>query len=173
MSSAVYGATRESMIATASAPSRTAGSSGPGPESMALRSTFTNSMKRATATLKRNVSTARAASWSARWVALRTARSPVVGSTPGAEVTSPDNRHARARNLAEPAGETSAQSTSSSGGPAKTMDSRMASTPCSANSSDKRTRFPRDLLIAEPSITTMPWFSKRVNGSLKSTKPMS
>ena len=30
---------------------------------------------------------------------------------------------------------------------------------------------PRDLLIAEPSICTMPWLSSAVNGSLKSTMP--
>jgi len=88
-------------------------------------------------------------------------------------VTSPDSRQARARNLAEPAGETSAQSMSSSGGPANTMVSRTASTPCSASSSVSRTRFPRDLLIADPSMTTMPWFRSRVNGSVNETMPMS
>ena len=62
---------------------------------------------------------------------------------------------------------------SSSGGPAKTIDRRIASTPCSLSSSDSRTRLPRDLLMAEPSITTMPWLSSRVKGSAKSTMPMS
>ena len=57
------------------------------------------------------------------------------------------SRQARARNLTEPVGDTSAQSMSSSGGPAKTIVSRTASTPCSASSSDSRTRLPRDLLI--------------------------
>jgi hypothetical protein len=81
--------------------------------------------------------------------------------------------HARARNLFEPDGDTSAQSMSSSGGPAKTIVSRIASTPFTASSSDSRTRLPRDLLIAEPSITTIPWFNSRVNGSVKSSRPMS
>ena len=58
MSSAVYGATRDSMMATASAASRTAGSAAPQPESMALRVALTSSMVWATATLNRNVSTA-------------------------------------------------------------------------------------------------------------------
>ena len=53
ISSAVYGATRESMIATASAASRTAGSAAPTPESIALRAALTNSIVLATATLKR------------------------------------------------------------------------------------------------------------------------
>ena len=53
ISSAVYGATKDSMIATASVASRTAGSVGPQPESIALRVTFTSSMVRATATLNR------------------------------------------------------------------------------------------------------------------------
>ena len=77
-------------------------------------------------------------------------------STPGLLVTSPDKRQARVKNLTEPAGETSDQSTSSSGGPAKTIDKRIASTPWFASSSDKRTKFPRDLDMAEPSIKTMP-----------------
>ena len=144
------------MIATASAPSRTAGSSEPGPESIALRSTLTSSITRATATLNRNVSTAWAASCRARWVALRTFSSPPRGSLTGDDVTSPASRQARARNLVEPDGDTSAQSTSSSGGPAKTIDRRIASTPCRLSSSDNRTRLPRDLLIAEPSMITMP-----------------
>ena len=95
------------------------------------------------------------------------------GATPGSLVTSPDKRQARARNFLEPDGETSAQSTSSSGGPANTMVRRIASTPCTASSSDSRTILPRDLLIAEPSMTTMPWVSSRVKGSVKSSKPMS
>ena len=32
---------------------------------------------------------------------------------------------------------------------------------------------PRDLLIAEPSMPTMPWFSRFVNGSSKSIIPRS
>ena len=86
-------------------------------------------MTRATATLKRKDSTAKPASCNALWVALRNARSPVLKSTPAALVTSPDNLHARVKNLTEPDGETSDQSTSSSGGPAKTIDKRIASTP--------------------------------------------
>ena len=157
------------MIATASAASRTAGSAGPTPESIALRVLLTSSIVRATSELKRNVSTACAPSLRARCVALRSAVSPDAGSTPGDDVTSPESRQALARNLRDPAGDTSAQSMSSSGGPANTMLSRIASTPLSTSSSDSRTRLPRDLLIAEPFITTMPWLSSRVNGSVKST----
>ena len=117
------------MIAIASTASRTAGSAAPGPESIALRVAFTSSITRAMATLKRKDSTANAASCNALWVALRSAISPVAKSTPGLEVTSPDKRQARLKNLTEPDGETSAQSTSSSGGPEKTIDKRIASTP--------------------------------------------
>ena len=113
-------------------------------------------MIRATATLNLNDSTAKPASCNALCVARRSSRSPVLGSVPTADVTSPDKRQALAKNLTEPAGETSAQSTSSSGGPAKTIVKRIASTPWTFNSSDKRTKLPRLLLIAEPSITTMP-----------------
>src|ERR687886_441396 len=173
MSSAVYGANSDSMTATASTASRTAGSAAPGPLSTALRVALTSSMTRATATLKRIVSTARVASSTARAVARRSATSPASGAVPRGLVTSPDSRQARARNFAEPVGETSAQSMSSSGGPANTIVRRIASTPCADSSSDSRTRLPRDLLIAEPSMTTMPWFSSRVNGSVNETIPMS
>ena len=96
-----------------------------------------------------------------------------MASTPGSLVTSPARRQARARNFLAPAGDTSAQSTSSSGGPANTIVRRTASTPLTASSSERRTRFPRLLLMAEPFITTMPWLSSRVKGSVKSTRPMS
>ena len=144
------------MIAVASTASRTAGSAGPQPLSMALRVALTSSITRAIATLKRKDSTAKAASCNALCVALRSEISPVLKSTPGALVTSPDKRQARVKNLTEPAGETSDQSTSSSGGPAKTIDKRIASTPWLASSSERRTRFPRDLDIADPSIKTIP-----------------
>ena len=140
----------------ASTASRTAGSADPGPESIALRVALTSSITRATATLKRNDSTAKSASCKALCVAFRSESSPVEKSTPGALVTSPDRRQARDRNLTDPDGETSDQSTSSSGGPAKTIDKRIASTPWCSNSSDKRTRLPRLFDIAEPSMTTMP-----------------
>ena len=143
-------------MAIASTASRTAGSAGPAPESMALRVAFTSSITRATATLNLNDSTAKSASCNALCVTLRRERSPVEKSTPGALVTSPDKRQARERNLTEPDGETSDQSTSSSGGPAKTIDNRIASTPWCSSSSDKRTKLPRLFDIAEPSITTMP-----------------
>ena len=71
ISSAVYGATRLSRIATASAASRTAGSAGPQPESMALRVALTSSMVRATSTLKRWASTSCSASCTVRWVTRR------------------------------------------------------------------------------------------------------
>ncbi|CAB4753991.1 unannotated protein [freshwater metagenome] len=144
------------MMAIASTASRTAGSAGPAPESIALRVALTSSITRATATLKRKDSTAKSASWSALCVARRSEISPVEKSTPGALVTSPDRRHARDKNLTEPEGETSDQSTSSSGGPANTIDKRIASTPWCSSSSDKRTKLPRLFDIAEPSITTMP-----------------
>ena len=86
-------------------------------------------MTRATATLKRKDSTANPASCKALCVALRSARSPVLKSTPAGLVTSPDNLQARVKNFTEPDGETSDQSTSSSGGPAKTIERRIASTP--------------------------------------------
>jgi hypothetical protein len=106
-------------------------------------------------------------------VTLRSPPEPVAGSAPIGELTSQDSRQARARNRADPAGDTSAQSMSSSGGPAKTMVSRTASTPCSSSCSDSRTRLPLPLLIAEPSICTMPWFSNRANGSTTGTMPRS
>ena len=62
ISSAVYGATSDSRMATASAASRTAGSAGPQPESIALRVAFTSSIVRATITLNRCDSTSSAAS---------------------------------------------------------------------------------------------------------------
>ena len=117
----------------------------PEPASTALRVALTSSMARATATLNRMVSIARVASSTARAVARRSASSPSAGSAPGSLVTSPASRQARARNFADPAGDTSAQSMSSSGGPAKTIVSRTASTPCSASSSDSRTRLPAGL----------------------------
>ena len=67
----------------------------------------------------------------------------------------------------------SAQSMSSSGGLAKIIVSRMASTPCAASCSPRSTPLPSDLDIALPWLITWPWFSSRVNGSLKSTMPMS
>ena len=138
-----------------------------------MRAAFTISITLATATLKRYTSIAEAASSINRCTTVRSPRSPVAASTPGSLVTSPASRQARARNRRELPGETSDQSMSSSGGPANTIDSRIASTPCSLSSSDSRTRLPRDLLMAEPSITTMPWLSSRVKGSAKSTMPMS
>ncbi|CAB4801832.1 unannotated protein [freshwater metagenome] len=117
------------MIAIASTASRAAGSAGPHPESIAFRAEFTNSMMRATATLNLKDSTANPASCTALCVALRKETSPLEKSTPGALVMSPDKRHARLRNFTEPAGDTSDQSTSSSGGPEKTIDKRIASTP--------------------------------------------
>ena len=62
ISSAVNGATSESMMAIASTASRTAGSPAPHPESTALRVALTSSITRAIATLKRKDSTANPAS---------------------------------------------------------------------------------------------------------------
>ena len=160
------------MTATASTASRTAGSAGPQPVSIALRVALTSSIIRATATLNRKSSTAAAASATARWVTLRSPASPVVGSAPTGGGDVPGQPPGRWPGTAPTrCGETSAQSMSSSGGPANTIVSRTASTPWVPSSSDSRTRLPRDLLMAEPFITTMPWFSSRVNGSVKSTSP--
>ena len=67
----------------------------------------------------------------------------------------------------------SAQSMSSSGGPAKTRVRRTASTPNSASWSPRLTPLPSDLLILRPWLMTMPWFSWAENGSTKSIIPMS
>src|SRR5665811_1795181 len=119
ISSARYGVYSESRIATASTASRTAGSAAPTPVSIALRVALTSSITRATTTLNLNDSTRIAASCTVLWVTERSAASPARGSAPGSLATSRASRHARARNLVDPAGETSDQSTSSSGGPAK------------------------------------------------------
>ena len=67
----------------------------------------------------------------------------------------------------------SAQSMSSSGGLAKIIVSRIASTPCAASCWPRSTPLPSDLDIARPWLITWPWFSSRVNGSPKSTMRMS
>src|SRR5450830_109628 len=173
ISSARYGVYSESSTATASTASRTAGSAPPAPVSIALRVALTSSITRATTTLNLKDSTRPAASCTVLCVIARSAVLPVRGSTPGALVTSRASRQARARNFAEPCVETSAQSTSSSGGPENAIVSRIASTPNSSSVSESGTMLPRDLLIADPSICTMPWLSSRVKGSEKSTRSMS
>ena len=67
----------------------------------------------------------------------------------------------------------SAQSMSSSGGPAKTRVSRTASTPNADSCSPNRTPLPLDFDILAPSLMTMPWFSWAENGSRNPTRPMS
>src|SRR5580658_7872697 len=67
----------------------------------------------------------------------------------------------------------SAQSMSSSGGDAKIMVSRMASTPNRDSCCPRSTPLPSDLDIALPSLITWPWLISRVNGSVKSHMPMS
>lgn len=99
MSSAVYGATRLSRIATASTASRTAGSAGPQPVSMALRTVFTSSMVRAMTTLNFPESSSCSASATVRCVALRSALSPSANDAAGSAVQSWARRHARARNF--------------------------------------------------------------------------
>ena len=173
MSSAVYGEKSESALATTSAASRTAGSVGPAEPSMALRSALTNSITLATPTLNLKFSISGPKSRRNEWVALRRVASPFAKSTPTSLRTSLAVLQARAKNFAEPDGETSAQSMSSSGGPAKAMVKRMASTPCSSSWSLSATRLPRDFDMAEPFINTMPWLSNLVNGSSKSIIPMS
>ena len=66
------------------------------------------------------------------------------------------------------AGETSAQSMSSSGGPAKTMVRRIASTPNSSMTSPRLTP-PLLFDIFEPPERTMPWLSRALNGSVNET----
>ena len=70
-------------------------------------------------------------------------------------------------------GLTSAQSMSSCGGEAKTMVSRIASTPYSAICSPRSTPLPSDLDIALPRLMTCPWLISRVNGSPNDSSPMS
>jgi hypothetical protein len=70
-------------------------------------------------------------------------------------------------------GQTSAQSMSSSGGPAKAIVSRTASTPCSSSWSLNCTMLPFDFDIADPSISTMPWLSSALKGSVNETRPRS
>src|SRR6478609_9335764 len=174
-SSAVYGANKLRMTATASTASRTAGSAPPAPlaASMVLRVALTSSISFATTTLNLLLSNRACASAIVRWVTVRSARSPVAASTPGALVTSWPRRQARARNLAEPDGDTSAQSTSSSGGEAKTMVSRTASTPYLSSCSPRSTPLPSDLLMALPPLSTWPWLSRALNGSSASIMPRS
>src|ERR1700753_3204138 len=68
-------------------------------------------------------------------------------------------------------GLTSAQSMSSSGGLAKTMVSRMASTPWAASCWPRSTPLPSDLDMALPPLMTCPWLSSRVNGSRDPARP--
>jgi hypothetical protein len=82
-------------------------------------------------------------------------------------------RQTRWTQRAMPSGETSAQSTSSSNGPANSMVRRATSAPCSSMISDGSTRLPRDLDMAAPCMITVPWFSSEVNGSVKPTRPRS
>ena len=67
----------------------------------------------------------------------------------------------------------SAQSMSSSGGPANTSVSRTASTPKAVSCSPNRTPLPLDFDILAPWLITVPWFSCAENGSRKPTRPMS
>ena len=67
----------------------------------------------------------------------------------------------------------SAQSMSSSGGPANTSVSRTASTPKADSCSPNRTPLPLDFDILAPSLITVPWFSCADHGSRKPTRPMS
>ena len=138
-----------------------------------MRVALTSSMVRATITLNRWPSTSWSASCSVLWVTLRSAVSPAAGSAPGADVTSPLSRQARCRKRSEPLGDMSAQSMSSSGGPAKTRVSRTASTPYADSCSPNLTPLPLDFDILAPSLMTIPWFSCAENGSRNSSSPMS
>ena len=132
-SSAVYGANSDSMIVSGSAASRTAGSAAPGPVSIARRAALTSSISRATATFSRVPSTRLVTSSMVRWVTLRSSTSPPAADEPGAAppaATSAATRTTRPRNFTSASGRMSAQSMSSSGGLAKIIVSRIASTPC-------------------------------------------
>ncbi len=168
MSSAVYGAIRLRAMATTSVASRTAASPPPGPWSMVLRMAFTSSMVRAMTTLNLNASSMPGASARKRCVTRRSASSPVFHSISGALVMSPVSRQARARNFAEPDGETSSQSMSSSGGPANAIVRRMASTPW-RSISEPRSTPPLLFDILLPPESTMPWLSSALNGSVNVT----
>ena len=87
-------------------------------------------MTRATITLNRWLSTSCSASCTVLVgdLAQRDVAAVGVGARPR-DVTSPLSRQARCRNRSDPPGDMSAQSMSSSGGPAKTRVSRTASTP--------------------------------------------
>ena len=95
-SSAVYGANSDSITASVSAASRTAGSAAPGPESIALRAALTSSISRATATLSRVASTSLVTSSMVRCVTLRSSTSPGAGGAAG------DRRRRRRRPPARP-----------------------------------------------------------------------
>src|SRR5664280_1264590 len=173
ISSATYGANRLSATAVNSAASRTAGSAGPQLVSIALRVALTSSIRRATTTLNRRESSRSVISPSILWVVRRTEVSPVAGSAPLSLVTSQATRYARCRNFSVAPGETSAQSMSSSGGPANTTVVRIASTPYRSICAPRSTPLPSDLDIALPLLMTWPWFMRRSNGSPKSTIPRS
>ena len=91
----------------------------------------------------------------------------------GSAATSWATRSARARYFTAPDGDTSAQSMSSSGGPANTTVRRTASTPYCDSCAPRSTPLPSDLLMARPWLMTWPWFISAANGSTASTMPMS
>ena len=62
---------------------------------------------------------------------------------------------------------------SSPTGPANSIVTRTASAPCSPTCSENRTRFPRLLLMEEPSMITMPWFRSSEKGSMNGESPRS
>src|SRR5438270_583638 len=72
-----------------------------------------------------------------------------------------------------PCGDTSAQSTSASNGPANSIVTRAQSAPYRPMISVGVTRFPRLFDIAEPPMMTMPWLSSSGYGSSNEINPMS
>ena len=50
---------------------------------------------------------------------------------------------------------------------------RSESQPYFSTSSSGETTFPLDLLILAPALVTIPWLKRRLNGSSKSTTPIS
>lgn len=165
---------RSSITATVSVASRTAGSAAPfAPLSIVLRMVFTSSIRRATSTLNLVCSTSAGASDRSLCVVRRSAASPPSKTTSTGLETSRAMRSARDRNFWAPVVETSAQSLSSSTGPANARPTRSASAPCASSSSWKSTRLPLLFDIFWPSSRTMPWLIRFENGSVKSISPMS
>ena len=87
--------------------------------------------------------------------------------------SSSHRRHTRPTKRYAPSMPESVQSKSRSGGAANRQKSRTVSAPYLAIMSVGSTVLPLDLDIFVPSMSTMPWLSRRANGSVTSTRPRS